>query len=359
MKVIERCLLMTTDPGDLVLDPTCGSGTTAYVAEQWGRRWITIDTSGVALALARQRLLTAKFDFYKLREPGTFGVPALAGKTSASSGAPRFTTVSPPKGGTPNRGSPSAGFVCKTVPHITLKSIAQNVALDAIFAKHQPILEARLKTLNGSLAKVPDETRQRLLLKLYEKEKREGKKAVTETDRRRWSLPREPWREWEVPFDTDATWPTVLQSALAEYRAAWRSKMDEVNACISANAEQEELVDKPEITKGVVRVSGPFTMEAVMPAEEGLESESPIGGEPETLDTFVAVDVSPLSSASPGAESQSRLTSAATETQNAEAYLDKMLRLLKTDSVRFPNNKVARFSRLEAYQGEFLHAESD
>ena len=65
--VIQRCLLMTTDPGDLVLDPTCGSGTTAYVAEQWGRRWITIDTGRVAIALARQRLLTAKYDYYAIR----------------------------------------------------------------------------------------------------------------------------------------------------------------------------------------------------------------------------------------------------------------------------------------------------
>src|SRR5437660_12824583 len=67
-KVIERCLLMTTDPGDLVLDPTCGSGTTAYVAEQWGRRWITIDTSRVALALARTRLMAARFPYYLLAD---------------------------------------------------------------------------------------------------------------------------------------------------------------------------------------------------------------------------------------------------------------------------------------------------
>ena len=68
MKVIERCLLMTTDPGDLVLDPTCGSGTTAYVAEQWGRRWITIDTSRVALALARARIMGAKYPWYLLKD---------------------------------------------------------------------------------------------------------------------------------------------------------------------------------------------------------------------------------------------------------------------------------------------------
>jgi adenine-specific DNA-methyltransferase len=91
-KAIQRCILMTTDPGDLVLDPTCGSGTTAYVAEQWGRRWITIDTSRVALALARTRLMTAKYPYYKLKEAENVRM----------------------------------GFECKTVPHITLKSLAHN-----------------------------------------------------------------------------------------------------------------------------------------------------------------------------------------------------------------------------------------
>ena len=102
---------MTTDPGDLVLDPTCGSGTTAYVAEQWGRRWITIDTSRVAVALARQRLLTAKYDYYEIKD------------RNQETGVSR----------------PAAGFVYKTVPHITLKSIAQNPALDPIFARWEPV----------------------------------------------------------------------------------------------------------------------------------------------------------------------------------------------------------------------------
>ena len=310
-KVIERCLLMTTDPGDLVLDPTCGSGTTAHMAEQWGRRWITMDTSRVALSLARQRLLTSKFDFYKLREEAK---------------------------------SVAGGFICKTVPHITLKSIAQNVALDAIFAKHQPSLEAKLAALNKELKKVSADVRQKLSRKLLEKEKSEGKKAVTEADRRRWELPKEPWQEWEVPFDTDDDWPAALQSALADYRAAWRAKTDEINAAVAANAEPKELVDKPEIAKNVVRVSGPFTMEAVMPAEESLVEESPIGGKPETLETF-------------GREQQPG--AAANEPVNAEAYLDKMLRLLKTDGVRFPNNKQSKFARLDAFQGEFLHAEGE
>ena len=125
-KVIERCLLMTTDPGDLVLDPTCGGGTTAYVAEQWGRRWITIDTSRVAVALARQRLLTGNFDYYKLKNE-------LEGVGS--------------------------GFVNKTVPHITLRSIAQNTALDPIFAKHEPILAEEIRNSQPSLRGITQDIR--------------------------------------------------------------------------------------------------------------------------------------------------------------------------------------------------------
>ena len=312
--IIQRCLLLTTKPGDLVFDPTCGSGTTAFVAEQWGRRWIGVDTSRVALALARQRLLTSKFDYYKLRDEDK----GVAGD-----------------------------FVCETVPHITLESIAKNVALDAIFAKHQSVLDAKLKTLNDALKRVPAELRQKLNAKLLEKEKRDGKKSVTEADRRRWSLPKEPWREWEVPFDVDEEWPAALQTTLKDYRAVWSAKMDEVGACISANAEPEELVDKLEVTTGIVRVSGPFTMEAVMPVEEGLEIETPIGGAPEELETF-------------GAQGAGAAVAAANEPLNAEAYLDKMLRLLKADGVRFPNNKVAKFSRLEQLiSGDFIHAEGE
>src|ERR1019366_1459438 len=94
VKMVQRCLLMTTDPGDLVLDPTCGSGTTAYVAEQWGRRWITMDTSRVALALAPQRLIAAHHRNYRLADHDGRDI--------------------------------RCGFVYKTVPHVTLKSIANN-----------------------------------------------------------------------------------------------------------------------------------------------------------------------------------------------------------------------------------------
>ena len=312
-------MLMTTEPGDLVLDPTCGGGTTAFVAEQWGRRWITIDTSRVALALARQRLLTASFPFFKVKNAET--------------------AVNGSNGGT----NPERGFVYKSVPHITLKSIAQNVALDPILARHQPILDEKLKALNAELKKVKPDLRQKLLAKLARKEKQEGRKSITDADKRRWQLPKDEWKEWKVPFDTDEDWPAGLKSTLNEYRASWKAKMDEVNACISANVDQEELVDQPGIVRGVVRVSGPFTMEAVMPAEETLSEESPIGGEPEELETF----------------QESGSGKSVEEPANAEAFLDKMLRLLRMDGVRFPNNKVLKFDRLEPIASDYLHAEGE
>ncbi|MGH8064257.1 MAG: DNA methyltransferase [Candidatus Entotheonellia bacterium] len=335
-KVIERCMLMTTVPGDLVLDPTCGAGTTAYVAEQWGRRWITIDTSRVALALARQRMLTAMFPFYKVKEAEV--------DTQAYPEAGQPHSVAP----TDQSANPAQGFIYKTVPHITLKSIAQNVALDPIFAKHQPILDEKLAALNAALKTATSDLRQRLAAKLCEKERHEGKKAITDADRRRWLLPKEGWKEWEVPFDVDEDWTPELQAALTAYRAAWRAKMDEVNACIAASAEQEELVDQPAIDKDVVRVSGPFTVEAVMPAEESLDGESPIGGTPEALETFHPHPNPPPS------QGEGR-----NEAVNAEAYLDKMLRLLRVDGVRFPHNKVIHFTRLEPRGGAYLHAEGE
>ena len=333
-KIIKRCLLMTTDPGDLVLDPTCGSGTTAYVAEQWGRRWITIDTSRVALALARQRLLTATYPMYRIRSANLRQSSRIEPEESAAN----IRVHSRQLADEPN---PADGFVYKAVPHITLKSIAQNTALDAIFARHQPTLDERLSDLNAALGAVTPELRQKLKTKLITKQQREGKRAVSDADTRRWELPKERWDEWQVPFDADEEWPPALQRALHAYREAWRAKMDAVNAAIAASAEQEELVDQPEPVRNVTRVSGPFTMEAVMPAALSLDA-SPIGGEPDALETFVG-------SVTPEAEPA-----------NAEAFLDRMVRLLRTDGVRFPNNKTLAFERLDPVPGDpFLHAEGE
>ncbi|BBL73012.1 DNA methyltransferase [Methylomagnum ishizawai] len=349
LKIVERCLLMTTDPGDLVLDPTCGSGTTAYVAEHGGRRWITIDTSRVALALAKQRLLTARFPYFKLR-------PLTPDDLARN---PKGTWLK-------HDGDEARTFHCKTVPHITLKSIARNASLDPIFAKHEPLLADQLAALNSALAAWGNATmRGKLVAKLEAKVRDEGIKKITDADLRRWLLPgtlpteitfkkaaklrdRIPpenrWRDWEVPFDTDPDWPDALAQALTDYRAAWRAKMDEVNACIAANAEMEELVDKPDEQKGVVRVSGPFTMEGVIALEDG--PDSPIAGAPETLDTFDAADPDG--------------TGDGAAVVNAEAHLDKVRRLLAASGVDFPGNKNMRFTRLDAItDASLIHAEGE
>ncbi len=135
VKVVERCVIMTTDPGDLVLDPTCGSGTSAYVAEQWGRRWITIDTSRVALALARTRIMTAKYPYYLLAD-------SPEGVTKESEVTGRIPVEQK------TEDDIRKGFVYKRVPHVTLKSIANNPdiregmsreKIDAVVARHADI----------------------------------------------------------------------------------------------------------------------------------------------------------------------------------------------------------------------------
>ncbi|MBW3599128.1 MAG: hypothetical protein KY475_17890, partial [Planctomycetes bacterium] len=141
------------------------------------------------------------------------------------------------------------------------------------------------------------------------------------------------WREWVVPFDTDDDWPQPLRDALVAYRDAWRAKMDEVNATIAASADQEELVDQPEVERGVVRVTGPFTVEAVMPVEQSDgDAEPGFAGEPaDELGTFDPT--------------------APDEAVNAEGFVDRMLGLLAGDGVRFPNNRTLAFDRLDRIDG--------
>lgn len=326
-EALKRCLLMTTDPGDLVLDPTCGSGTAAIVAEQWGRRWITIDTSRVSVSVARQRILTARFDHYRTKA-----------------------------GGEGSSENPGTGLKYKTVSHITLKSIAQNPNLDPVFAKHEPILDTALAACSAALKEVTPALREKLGAKLREKPKRE----TTDADRRRWSLPPDnrdrsvaakkaatvdldsaSWYHWEVPFDSDPDWPKPLQEAVTAYRRAWRAKMDEVDACIAANADQEELVDQPEVVKGVVRVSGPFTVEGVRPEELSLGEEGLFDPTPNAFDD------------EPGAMDP-RIV-------NLQAYLSKMVSSLRGDGVTFLGNNRKRFARVEPLfetaTGSVIHAE--
>jgi adenine-specific DNA-methyltransferase len=353
-KVVQRCLLMTTDPGDLVLDPTCGSGTTAYVAEQWGRRWITCDSSRVALALAKHRLMTAKFDYHQLR--------SLSAEDVTQN--PNGTWLTDPTGAIVGK----ATFQCKTVPHITLKSIARNTSLDPIFEKHEPVLAGKLKNLNRELGKVNGTLKGKLVEKLIAKHRELGASSVTAADSRRWllpgtqpglikpvaanpplkgitskqvdsyrqAIPKAEWRAWEVPFDTDPEWPKGLQDSINAYRVAWRLRMNEVNECIKANAASEELVDKPVLVKDVVRVSGPFTIEGVIAVEDG--PDTPIGGGQDELETF---------------DGDAAIA-------NAEAHLDKILRLLKVSGVDFPGNKNMKFDRLDPLIGaSLIHAEGE
>ncbi len=366
-KIVQRCMLMTSEPGDLIIDPTCGSGTTAYVAESWGRRWITIDSSRVAVAIARQRLLTARFETFKTKDPSE----------GLDSDKPK---------------NPGSGFHYKTISHITLKSIAQNKSLDPIFEKHEPILEKWLEALNHEMAKVTKELKADLVRKLTIKHQEEGPRAVTDSDQRRWLLPgtdqkliavipgrkgqkalsakqaetyREAipddgeWKEWQVPFDSDPDWPQSLQDALAAYRQAWRAKMDEVNACIEANAEQEELVDQPEPVRGVVRVSGPFTVESIRPLEKslkgGAESQTPISGAPEELDSFAEGDLS--SRVREGGDEEDGDSDL--KVANASGHLDRMLALLRQDGLTFTGNKHISFDPLHPIESEFLHAEAE
>jgi adenine-specific DNA-methyltransferase len=212
-KVIERCIQMTTDPGDLVLDPTCGSGTTATVAEQWGRRWITIDTSRVALALARARVMGAKYPYYLLADSkdGRRKEGDLTGK--------------PPVDG-PTHGDIRQGFVYERAPHITLKSIANNAEIDVIWEEFQAKLEPLRAELNAAL----------------------GKK----------------WEEWEIPREADSGWSEKAKKAHAAWweRIARQKKIDE---SIAKKADVELLYDRLYEDKSRVRVAGPFTVESLSP----------------------------------------------------------------------------------------------
>jgi len=205
---------MSTDSGDLVLDPTCGSGTTAYVAEQWGRRWITIDTSRVALALARARIMGARYPYYLLADSAL----GQAKEAEITGGVPSTQ---------PTKGSLRQGFVYERVPHVTLKSIANNAEIDIIWDKYQEKLEPHRAALNRAL----------------------GMK----------------WEEWEIPREVEAKWPSSAKEA---HKAWWElrvARQKEIDASIAAKAEFEYLYDRPYDDKKRVRVAGPFTVESLSP----------------------------------------------------------------------------------------------
>ncbi|MBS0217720.1 MAG: site-specific DNA-methyltransferase [Proteobacteria bacterium] len=211
---IQRCILMTTDPGDLVLDPTCGSGTTAYVAEQWGRRWITLDTSRVALALARARIMGARYPFYLLADSRE----GQQKEAEVTRSAPSSHAV---------YGNIAHGFVYERVPHITLKSIANNAEIDVIWESAQQKLEPLREALNKALGK--------------------------------------QWQEWEIPREPDTKWNDAAKNLHADWWQQRIARQKEIDASIAAKAEFEFLYDKPYEDKKKVRVAGPFTVESLSP----------------------------------------------------------------------------------------------
>jgi adenine-specific DNA-methyltransferase len=241
---------MTTDPGDLVVDPTCGSGTTAYVAEQWGRRWITIDTSRVAIALARSRLMGARYPYYLLAD-------SPEGQQKEAE-----VTRSVPKS-TPTRGDIRLGFVYERVPHITLKSIANNAEIDVIWERMQPAVEAARAALNATLKGHAEPY-------LVETGGRAGKvidfrKEGDVTLPSGEPAPAGGFMEWEIPREAPKGWPEAAKAALARFWEARIARQKEIDASIARNAEFEYLYDKPYVDNSKVRVAGPFTVESLSP----------------------------------------------------------------------------------------------
>jgi adenine-specific DNA-methyltransferase len=297
-KVIERCILMTTDPGDLVFDPTCGSGTTAYVAEKWGRRWITCDTSRVAITLARQRLMTAVFDYYELAHPQE-GV--------------------------------GSGFKYKTVPHITLKSIANNREIDDIYARLHPAVEEALAELNTALKGQP------VKFKVTQGGRAGHFVDFAAPDTETFTMPAgqvvkvNELVEWEVPFEFPADWPEAARTPFERFHQARRALQAAIDEAIARHAPQETLYDQPFVDRKKVRVTGPFTVEAV-PAPAVKSVDEILEPRPEPADASIA---------------------RSGETLRQEEWRDE---LLKT-GIRGKNGQYIRFAWLEPLPGcRWLHA---
>jgi adenine-specific DNA-methyltransferase len=279
--VIERCILMTTDPGDLVLDPTCGSGTTAYVAEQWGRRWITIDTSRVALALARVRVMGARYPYYLLADSkdGQVKEGQITGRVPSEA---------------PTHGNVRQGFVYERVPHITLKSIANNSEIIVIWDESQLVLEPLREKLNAALKK--------------------------------------SWQEWEIPREAEKTWTQAVKDVHAEWWEQRIARQKKIDASIAAKADFEYLYDKPYEDNKKVRVAGPFTVESLSPHRVLAVDEND-----ELFETTGLLDV---------------------DTRSAQDFVQVILDTLKISGVQqaHKEDKIT-FSSITLWPGDFICAE--
>jgi len=318
---IQRCLLMTTDPGDLVFDPTCGSGTTAYVAEQRGRRWITCDTSRVALTLAKQRLMTAVFDYYELAHPQE-GV--------------------------------GSGFKYKTVPHVTLRSIANNPEIDGLYARMHPAIEQALAALNATLQGKP------IRFKVTQGGRSGHWVDFSAPDGQTFTMPSgqvvkvNELVEWEVPFEFSADWPEAARQAFDAFHAARRAMQKAMDEAIARHADQETLYDKPLVDRKKVRITGPFTVEAVpaptvAPLEKFLVSSSQFS---EKSGEAAATQNSKIETENYADSSVAR----SGETLRQAEWRDELLRA----GIRGKGGQYIRFSRLEPLAGcRHLHADGE
>jgi adenine-specific DNA-methyltransferase len=295
-QVISRCLLMSTDPGDLVLDPTCGSGTTAYVAEQWGRRWITIDTSRVAIALARTRLMAGRFPYYLLADSyeGKKKEREVSGSSDFNHAKEETTEFVTTDSATDSTNDLKRGFVYKRVPHVTLKSIANNEEIDTIHAKYQPRLEEIRAMIN----------------------KEAGKE----------------WEEWEIPREAPAGANHVSSTGfggdelpLQEYWTLRRERQKEIDASIAKRADTEFLYDQPYEESNRIRVAGPFTVESLSP-HRVLSPDDP--STPQREDAL-----------------------------NSQDFSSMIIENLKASGVQNTiKNERLKFDRLEPFAGAWLHA---
>ncbi|MGY3254676.1 very-short-patch-repair endonuclease/DNA modification methylase [Thermostichus sp. MS-CIW-19] len=286
---------------ELCVVHNCGSGTAAYVAEQWGRRWITCDTSRVAITIARQRLMTAVFDYYELAHPQE-GV--------------------------------GSGFKYKTVPHVTLKSIANNPEIDGIYARLHPAVAAALAELNAALHGQP-----------VKFQVTQGGRAgqfvdFAAPDEATFTMPAgqvvkvNELVEWEVPFTFPADWPEKAREPFERFHQARRTLQKEIDAAIARHAPQETLYDQPFVDRKKVRVTGPFTVEAV-PAPAVKSVDEILEEKPQPADTSIT---------------------RSGETLRQAEWRDELLRT----GIRGKNGQYIRFARLEPLPGcRWLHAEGE
>ena len=393
--VIQRCILMATDPGDLVLDPTCGSGTTAFVSEQWGRRWITIDTSRVALTLARTRMMSARYPYYALRDSEAGAVEELAlhlGRRPTEVEAAQATAKSS------FTNDIAHGLVLNRIPHITLKSIANNAEIDVLYVQHQALLEPVREELNAAAktewreweiprapiypwdakptklhAKVRALLDERAKLRSNWERSDDGideidmAKLDKKIDKAIGALNQELGRHFTVDDFPEYPGDPLPFEARAPHAAWWKARIARqkaIDTSIETNAETEYLVDKPVELKGLVRVAGPFTVDSlsphrVLPADEddplllalladGEEAPHRLTSRPEpsigsTSDDFVRVVLDNLKVAGVGNTKKGERLRFTTIRPFAGRYVNAEARYVEGDTEGAPERRAAIF----------------